>query len=110
MKVRQRMGTTEIEVEDSTMIGAMKQLSAASEVFGQTVCGACDSESVRFVARSNKGFDFFEVACNSCGCRLSFGQSKDGKTLFPKRKHEDGSWMDNNGWVKPPSRRDADAF
>jgi hypothetical protein len=35
-----------------------------------------------------------------CGAVLSYGQHKKGDTLFPKRKGEDGSWLENNGWYK----------
>ena len=35
-----------------------------------------------------------------CGAELRFGQHKSGKTLFAKRKDEQGNWLDHGGWMK----------
>ena len=44
--------------------------------------------------------DYYEMRCLSCGAALSYGQHKKGGTLFPKRKDENGNWLDNGGWQK----------
>ena len=35
-----------------------------------------------------------------CGATLAFGQHKKGGTLLPKRKDENGNWLENGGWHK----------
>lgn len=102
MKVKYRPSAKiEFECEASDVKEVITQLSSLSEVFEESECGACKSKNVRFLKRTNKGFDYYEMQCNHCHARLAFGQHKsEAKTLFPKRKDEDGNRLENNGWVK----------
>lgn len=84
---------------------AFKRLASAQEVFdGDDTCGMCNSADVRFrvreVTKANKTFDYYELVCGKCFARLSFGQSQDTVSLFPKRKDGDGNWLPNRGWSK----------
>lgn len=78
----------------------VKFISDVDTVLGETKCGACESEKVHLEHRTAKGYDFYSVKCEGCGCRLDFGSLKDGAGLFPRRKDESGNWLENRGWVK----------
>ncbi|KKK51141.1 hypothetical protein LCGC14_3117930, partial [marine sediment metagenome] len=54
---------------------------------------------LKFVVRENEGNKFYEIRCNDCGARLSFGSHKAKPTLFPKRKNDEG-WMLDRGWQR----------
>jgi hypothetical protein len=81
-----------------------KSLSQLSEVFSISECGACKSKDIRHVVREvpsgKQIFTYFELHCQKCRARLAFGQSTDTVTLFPRRKDDDGKYLDNGGWVK----------
>lgn len=104
MKVTCKTGRLSVEVEGQNQKEVFKGLAVFEEVFSEQKCGNCNSEDVKFVVRTvmsgNKKFDFYEVQCKKCFCRLSFGQHTEGNTLFPKRKDEDGKPIPNHGWVK----------
>lgn len=89
-----------IELEGSDQKDVFEKLADVSEVFGESVCGACGCEDVKFVVRVVDDNKFYELKCTKCGARLSFGAHKKGNTLFPKRKDNDGNWYDNKGWTK----------
>lgn len=81
------------------------ELHGIQEVFEEEKCGACGANDLMFVHRtSSKGkqvFDYYEVKCRKCHCKLEYGQLSDGSNkLFPKRKGEDGAYKKNNGWEK----------
>ena len=100
MKIRHKAGTLEVEVEGSDVKECFDSLAHATEVFSQTRCGACDNTEVRFIVRENKGFTFREVQCIECNASLAFGVRKSDGALYPRRKDEDGNWLENRGWVK----------
>jgi len=97
MKARQRFGSVEIEF-DGDVKEIFEQASVAAEVFGHSVCKACGSPEVRPVVREVDGNKYYEMRCCNCPCRLSFGQTKQGGKLFPRRKSSDGNWIPNGGW------------
>lgn len=94
--------TVKLEVNNQKEL--WRQLSGLEEVLSNTVCGACKSENTKFRTRTagegKKTYEFFEMVCADCSSRLSFGCHQEGDTLFPKRKNDDGAWLDNRGWVK----------
>jgi len=77
-----------------------KEISTVQEIFGESNCGMCDSDDVRFVVRTVEDNDYYELRCGKCGATISFGQHKKGNTLFPKRRDEEGNYMSHNGWHK----------
>jgi hypothetical protein len=102
MKVRMKSadGRVEIEVEGKDTKDSFSQIALASEVFGQSVCGACDSSRTVPSVRERDGNTFYEMKCQDCGATLAFGQKKQDGSLFPKRKGKDGSYLEGNGWMK----------
>ena len=76
------------------------QLSAFQEVFGETTCGKCGSDNLRFVVRENEGNEYYELRCLDCGAKLQYSVNKKGGTLFPKRKNAEGEWLPDKGWTK----------
>jgi hypothetical protein len=93
--------TFEVEGEDAKAI--FRELSSIQEVFdSEKQCGVCHGTEIRFLARQVDDYQFYELACQTQGCRarFSFGQARKGGALFPKRKDEDGRWLDNGGWSK----------
>jgi DNA-directed RNA polymerase subunit RPC12/RpoP len=100
MKLNYKLGNLTVEFECDTVKEVFGQLSTFQEVFGETQCGKCGSENLRFVVRENDGNEYYEIRCNECGARLSFGVMKKGGGLFPKRKDADGNWLPDKGWQK----------
>lgn len=108
MRVTQSNGSITLEAVGDSHKDIFKQLCSLQEVFDQRTCGKCKETSLRFVVRNVEDNDFFELHCNECRARLSFGQHKKGDSLFPKRKDSDGEWLPNNGWMKynPDTKRE----
>lgn len=100
MRVRHKGERIEIEVEGKDSKEVFTQLAAATEIFGNTVCGNCDSQRTIPIVRENAGNTFYEMRCLDCGAVLGFGQKREGGSLFPKKRDKDGNWLSGNGWVK----------
>lgn len=90
----------EFELEAEGQKQVFKELATIQEIFGESQCGCCKSGDVKFVVRNVDDNDYYELRCTKCGAVLSYGQHKKGGTLFPKRKDENGNYLDNNGWYK----------
>ena len=98
-KVRMQVGgKTWLEVEVGSVKDALKELSDYAEVFSETTCGSCGSQEVRPLVRTARGYEFYEVACLACNAKLSFGQTREGDKLFPKRRDQNGDEIGKNGW------------
>lgn len=97
MKARMNLGSVVIESE-GTEKEVFSELARAAEVFGHTLCKACESTNVRPQVREVDGNTYYEMHCNDCHAALSFGQTKQGGKLFPRRK-KDEQWLANGGWV-----------
>jgi ribosomal protein L40E len=100
MEVTKKVGSLTITFEAETQKEVFKYLSSLEEVFGETKCGKCGSENLRFVVRENDGNEYYELRCLDCGAKLAFGANKKGGGLFPKRKDAEGSWLPDKGWTK----------
>ncbi len=99
MKIEYTNNKLKIEIETDSAKDAFKKLAEFQEVFGESQCGQCKGNELRFIVRTVDGNDYYELKCNSCSAKLAFGQHKTGGTLFPKRKMADGSYdAKNNGW------------
>lgn len=94
----------QINFEAANQKEVFQNLAQLSEVFSISECGACKSKDIRHVVREvpsgKQVFVYYELHCQKCRSKLAFGQSTDTITLFPKRKSEDGGYLDNGGWVK----------
>ena len=99
-RIKYPVGRAWIEVEAQSVKDAMRDLSEYAEVFGETVCGVCQSDKVCPAHRVAKGYDFYEMECLSCGAKLSFSQTREGERLFPKRKDKDGYEIGKAGWFQ----------
>ncbi len=94
-------GRITFEVEAESVKPIFVALSQIQEVFDcEHECGMCHSTDLRFQARKVDDFDFYELACNKCRARFSFGQAKKGGALFPKRRDEDGNKLEHGGWSR----------
>lgn len=93
-----------IEIEERNQKDVFKALAEAQEVFGEKSCGKCGKSNLKFQVRENDGNFFYELVCQDCGARLSFGAHKKTDTLFPKRSEEDEKgnkkYLNNKGWLK----------
>jgi cytochrome c5 len=94
---RMTFGSVVIEAEGSEK-EVFAELARAAEVFGHTTCRACEGNNVRPSVREVDGNTYYEMHCNDCHAALSFGQTKAGGKLFPRRK-KDEHWLPNGGWV-----------
>jgi hypothetical protein len=99
MKVRYKSDRVDVEVDGKDTKDCFTQLAGAVEVFGNTICGACDSPRTIPVVRENGGNLFFEQRCLDCNSSLGYGQKRSDGSLFPKKKKDD-TWLPHNGWVK----------
>ena len=100
MKVTYSSGKLPVEFDCDSQKELFAQLSAYQEVFGESVCGKCGSDNLRFVVRENDGNEYYELRCLDCGAKLAFGVNKKGGTLFPRRKDAEGNWLPDRGWTK----------
>jgi hypothetical protein len=96
-----------LECDVSSPKEAVKELSNYSELFRDSCCGVCKSTNITLEHRCVDSYEFFSLRCMDCGAELSFGQTKDGKRLFAKRKLEDGSYdREHFGWKKFQRKQD----
>jgi translation initiation factor 2 beta subunit (eIF-2beta)/eIF-5 len=86
-RIRVQYGTVCLEVDAESPKDAIKELSSFSEVFVGHKCGLCGSVDVRWEHREHNEHDYYSVNCVQCGADRSFGQHKNGRTLFAK-----GEW------------------
>jgi len=100
MKVNYNLSKLSVEFDGETVRDVWKQIAVFQEVFGESACGKCGSENLRFVVRENEGNEYYELRCIDCNAKLQFGANKQGGGLFPRRKDADGNWIDNSGWQK----------
>jgi hypothetical protein len=100
MEVTYNSGKLTATFDSDTPKDLFSQISSFQEVFGQCECGKCKSEDIRYVVRNVDDNDYYEMRCQSCAARLSFGLNKKGGGMFPKRKDKDGNWLPDGGWVK----------
>ena len=99
-KVRVQAGKAWIEVEASNVKEAMQGIGEYAEVFKEDTCQCCQSTNVIPIHRNAQGYDFYEMVCCDCGAKLSYGQTREGGRLFPKRSDKDGNYLPNMGWHK----------
>lgn len=107
MKVKYKTDRIEVEVEGKDTKDVFTQLAGAIEVFGASVCGACDSKNTSPVSREVQGNHYFEMQCHDCGASLGFGQRKIDGALYPRRRDKDGNFLNGNGWTKWRERKAA---
>jgi len=105
-------GRMTVTLEGETQAELWRQLAAFQEVFEDTTCTKFNqsSDDVKFVVRENNGNEFFELQYSGdnkqlWGVRKSFGQTKQGGNLFPKRKWpeghpQEGEYKPDNSWTK----------
>ena len=86
------------EVEVQTGKQAFEVVAGIQELFEEADCGCCKSGNIRCNVRVHDENKYFSLVCNDCGAQLDFGQKKDGKTLFCKRRDEDKQVLPNRGW------------
>jgi hypothetical protein len=100
MEVTYKTGKLTATFDSDTPKDLFGQIAAFQEVFGQCECGKCGSDDVRFVVRNVDDNQYYELRCQACAARLSFGLNKKGGGMFPKRKDGDGNWLPDGGWMK----------
>ena len=96
-----KSGQFGVEFEGKDHKDVFEQVAKFQEIFEEKTCGKCKKSNIRFSVREVDGNKFYELVCREPQCRakLAFGVHKQGGTLFPKRKSDDGTFLENNGWV-----------
>ena len=103
-----------IQAEGKDHIEIFEQIEGLQEVFAcYDKCGKCGSERLRFVKRVQGKHTYYELHCQKCYARLSFGQNDEPKkgSLYPRRKEtekksvmggklEPGERLPDNGWIR----------
>ena len=81
---------------------AFASVARLQELFEEPACGDCGSlnihASVRDATKDGAVYTYYCLVCTGCGATLDFGQKKDGKSLFIKRKDNEGNPLGNRGW------------
>lgn len=94
-------GRLMFKIEGGTQKELFENIADIQEVFeSDSVCGMCRSADIHFRVREVQGNKYFELRCGACNAQFAFGQNKDMKSLFPKRKDDQGNWLPNRGWFK----------
>ena len=88
------------EFECETQRELWGQVSRFQEVFCEKRCGKCDEEDLRFSVRDHEENQYYELRCQGCNAKLSFGCHKKGGGLYPRRKDAEGNWIQDNGWLR----------
>jgi hypothetical protein len=111
MKVQIQINNNMFELDAANDKDLFKQKAHLYEVFGEKNCGACGSDDLKPIVRTvkyqdqktkkEKTAEYYELMCNNCRAKLSYGVHESGETLFPKRKLENGKFdYKNKGWHK----------
>lgn len=101
-------GRITLELEGGTQKELFAAIADAQDVFdADTVCGLCNGQDLRFQVRHIEGNAFYELACRGCTARLTFGQHKEGGTLYPKRGEGNRGWAKFQRPTETPSPRAA---
>lgn len=82
-----------IQVEANTPMEMIEQIGHYVMVLSMTECGDCHSKDVHPEHANRKGYDFYSVRCHACGYEFSFGQHREGDTLFPKTDQGWHKWQ-----------------
>jgi len=91
-------GRMMIKVEAETQKELFLKVSQAADVFdAQEECGECKSKMIRPRVRELEKGSYYELICESCGAQFSFGQHKNGGTIFPKHKEGWKVWDGSSG-------------
>ncbi len=91
-------GRLVFELEVASGKQAFEVVGAIQELFEEPNCGCCSSEHIRCEVRHVDDNAYYKLLCLDCGATLDFGQKKDGKHLFVKRRGEDRQVLPNRGW------------
>jgi hypothetical protein len=96
---RTRSGRLTFEIEGDTPKKIFKGIAELQEVFeADSKCGCCQSEDIVFRVRKVEANEFYELSCNACRARLSFGQLKSGGGIWAKRYDDEHKPLPNRGW------------
>lgn len=81
-----------------------EQIAHFQEIFeSNQVCGECNGDRIHFSVREVDGNNYYEKVCQDCKSKFSYGQHKQGGTLFPNNSKGWHKWVpgsDNNAEEK----------
>ena len=98
-KVIVRVGNLTFEADVGNQKQAFAFIADVQDVFGETKCGMCGSENVKFDCREHDGNKYYKMRCVPCSAQFEFGQHKNSENLFTKRwDKENKRPMANGGW------------
>jgi len=111
MKVQRTVGGVTVVAEGEKFSDIFSQLASSEEVFQNTStqkCGHCGGTNLKMQVREHDGDPFYEIVCQDCWAKYTFGSKKDKKAvddLFPHRKWPQshpkaGEYIPHNGWKK----------
>jgi late competence protein required for DNA uptake (superfamily II DNA/RNA helicase) len=90
------------DVEAETIKQLFRNIAEIQEVFeGDKTCGRCGNDHIQLRVRNPKEFEFFELVCMTCNSTLELGETKDKKSLFPRRKDKQDKILSHRGWLPP---------
>ena len=103
-----QLGRAKITVDGATTLACWDKIASASEILSAaSTCGSCGSNNTMLNTREHQGHHYREAVCLDCGCKLAYGQRRDGE-MYPRRKDKEGNQLGGNGWIKWHAR-DADS-
>lgn len=77
-------GKGKLGFEAGSINEAFQFLAQSETVFGVDSCGNCESTNLALAYKTPGEFEYYSIKCKDCRHELKFGQTKDGKKLFPK--------------------------
>lgn len=100
-----------IENEIAKLKDAFEFAARVQELFTQEECGCCHSKRIAPSVREVDEYKFYEWRCLDCTAAFSFGQHKQGGTLFPKTwDKERGQPLPDKGWAVWTAQQQAEGY
>ncbi len=93
-------GRLTFEMDCTTGKQAFEIVATVQGLFEEADCGLCKSKAIHCDVREYDSNKYYKLVCEACGGQLDFGQHKDGKGLFVKRRDKDNRPMPARGWYQ----------
>lgn len=89
----------QITFDAGTVKEAWEIVAILEETWDEVACGCCGNMALTHEVREFDANKFYKLSCDTCNAQLDYGQSKDNKSIYPKRYHpETKQSLPNRGW------------
>jgi hypothetical protein len=82
-----------VEAEGETVKQVFERLGDLAACLGaDDKCGCCGSDKIVPSVTRPQSYVYYSLKCLACEAQLTFGQTKEGERLFPKRDKGKNGW------------------